>query len=457
MPKSDCTIYNIRHVRVAALAFIVAILLTACSHQATNSRRSTALEESYSLTSQAVNKRIDKENNIQADDPFDDLKVTMTFNNARLTDVLRIVAREFKANLAIPSDENSKVTVALQNANLYEALAMILSATDYAYVKKGQVFVIKKNTEKISSVYALKFVKAGSIAEILAGITETAKISADELTNSLLVTDEIVNMATFDEIIDELDKFQPAVLIEADIFEISLENLRTLGIEWGIHYFQDPNAMGAASPKALSAEGLVFSYSNLKAPQIELMLRALRGSSYSELLSKPRIVTLNGEEAKMLVGERVPYVKASTATATGNVLQEVEFVDVGILLKVTPRIIAEENMVIIDVQPEVSEVLDKTIQGVPRIGTREAKTRVAVKNGETVIIGGLIKKDKLWADSGTPLLEKIPLINLFFKNRTDSKSERELIVFITPHILTKEHYDIMKVEHKSAKSTHDNR
>jgi general secretion pathway protein D len=195
----------------------------------------------------------------------------------------------------------------------------------------------------------------------------------------------------------------------------------------------------------------------LKAPQIELMLRALRGSSYSELLSKPRIVTLNGEEAKMLVGERVPYVKASTATATGNVLQEVEFVDVGILLKVTPRIIAEENMVIIDVQPEVSEVLDKTIQGVPRIGPREAKTRVAVKNGETVIIGGLIKKDKLWADSGTPLLEKIPLINLFFKNRTDSKSERELIVFITPHILTKEHYDIMKVEHKSAKSTHDNR
>lgn len=444
----------IKRIRILSVLIFMMILMiiSSCAHNSPQKRKRFSFTDNYNLPNYENTTKAKQNSNEKEDDSFRDTKITMNFNNARLSDVLKIFAREFKANLVIPNDENSKISVSLQNANLYEALEMTLSGAGYSFYKKDQMFIILKSTDKISKVYSLKFVNAVEIAEVITGITASAHIKANEMTNTILVSDNIENMSTYDEIIDALDRFQPAVMIEADIFEISLDNLRNLGIEWGIDYFQNPNEMSALSPDALSLDGLLFSYSNLKAPQVQLMLHALRGSSYSELLSKPRIVTLNGEEAKMLVGERVPYVKASTATSTGNVLQEVEFVDVGILLKVTPRIIEEENLVIIDVQPEVSEVLDKTIQGVPRIGTREAKTRVAVKNGETVIIGGLIKNDKFKAESSTPLLGKIPLINLLFKNRTDSHSERELIVFITPHILTKEHYDIMKTERKSIKT-----
>ncbi len=442
--------YKISRGKIFVFSLIMIILaMVACSHHAPQERKRYSFTDNYNLPDYDPKKLIEKKSNENIIDTFSDTKITMNFNSAGLADVLKIIAREFKANLVIPKDNKSKVSVSLQNANLYEALEMILTSVDFSYYKKDQLFIILKNTDKVSKVYTLKFVKAIEISEMITGITSTAQIKANEMTNSIVVTDNIVNMATYDEIIENLDRFQPAVMIEADIFEISMENLRNLGIEWGIEYFKNPNEMAAVSPDLLSTGGLLFSYSNLKAPQIQMMLHALRGSSYSELLSKPRIVAMNGVEAKMLVGERVPYVKTSTATSAGNVLQEVEFVDVGILLRVTPRIIEEENLVVIDVQPEVSEVLDKSIQGVPRIGTREAKTRVAVKNGETVIIGGLIKNDKLKAESSTPLLGKIPLINLFFKNRTDNHSEREMIVFITPHILTKEHYDIMKTERKS--------
>jgi len=373
-------------------------------------------------------------------DTISDFKITMNFIDARLTDVLKIIAKEFKANLVIPNDNSSRVTVYLNDVTLHEALDMILSSLDYSYLKKGQKFFILKNSERISHIYKLKYAHSLDVKQILEGMSQDAYIASDELTNTVIVTDKLGNLKTYDEVIASLDAFQPSVLIEAEIYEVSLDNVRDIGIEWTTNYEKNNSQFVAQSPVSTSITNLFLSYKNLNAPQIELMLKALQSNTESHLLSSPRIVTMNNQEAKILVGERVPYVKASTATAAGAVMEEVEFVDVGILLKVTPRIVLEEGMVFIDVQPEVSEVMDMEVQGVPRIGTREAQTRVAVSDGETVVIGGLIRKDKVKSNTAIPFLEKIPLLNIFFKNRSDTYIKRELIVFITPHILTREHY-----------------
>ena len=417
-------------------------LFIACSHRATTVKR-----DYQKIRRPKVSEKKKALNVVKKEQPpAEDITITMNFQGAKLSDVLKVMAQEFKANLVVPDDNKSRVTVFLYNANLCEALDMILSSFDYSYYRKGQTFLILKSSEKVSKVYRLKYAKASEVQLTLEGMSERANIKADELTNSIVVTDIVGNIKNYDEIIKELDSFQPSVMIEAEIFEVALDNLRNIGIEWGADYNHNEHQLNVQSPFASSLTNLFLSYKNLKSAQVQLMLNALRKDTESHLLSSPRIVTMNGQEAKILVGERVPYVKASTATSAGAVLQEVEFVDVGILLKVTPRILVEEELIFIDVQPEVSEVMDMEVQGVPRIGTREASTRVAIKNGETIVIAGLIKKDAIQANSSLPLLGRIPLLNWLFKSSNDTRVDRELIVFITPHILTREHYNEMSNE-----------
>jgi type II secretory pathway component GspD/PulD (secretin) len=379
----------------------------------------------------------------KAEEPWAGMTITLNFQNAKLTDVLQVIAREFKANIVIPEDDVNRVTVYLYNATLEKTLDMILSSLDYAYLKQDQTFMILKKNAIVNRIYRLRYAKATELLHVLEGLTEAGRIKADELTNSIIIVDLLGNLKMYDEIIESLDSFQPSVLIEAEIFEVSVNDLRNLGIDWNLTDSKDDQQYSAKLPYASSTTGVFFDYHYLKAPQIQVMLRALRTQTTSHLLSSPRIMTMNGQEAKILVGERVPYIKTSTSSAAGQVQENIEFVDVGILLKVTPRIIVEEGLVFLDVQPEVSEVLDMEVQGVPRIGTREAYTRIAVKNGETAIIGGLIKKDKVKGNSSLPFIASIPLVNIFFKNRNDTNTERELIVFITPHILTEEHYSKM--------------
>lgn len=373
-----------------------------------------------------------------------ELKITMNFDEAKLRDVLKIIAKEFKINLTIPNDDSSKVTVYLFDAKLQDALEMILSSSNYSYFLKNQTFFIIHNQQRITRIFPLKYAKATEIQKVIESTTGSGTVTADELTNSLVVTDEAKNLQTYKKIISKLDTYQPSVMIEADIYEISLDRIQNLGTAWEFgHTKEDQNVSGKSTYNS-GLTNLLLDYQKIKNPlQVKILLNALRTSSESRLLSHPRIVTMNGREAKILVGERVPYVRSSTTTSGGNVMQDVEFIDVGILLKVTPRVVQEERLIFIDVAPEVSEVMDMEVQGVPRIGTREAKTRVVVKDGETIVIGGLIKNNNSKSTSTIPILGQIPLIKWFVSNKNDNLTKRELLVFVTPHILTDRHYEKM--------------
>jgi type IV pilus assembly protein PilQ len=384
-----------------------------------------------------------KSNNIPAGE---ETRITMNFKSADLSNVLSIIASEFGVNLVLPPNIQGKVSIYLYQANLRQSLDMILAQVNYSYLQKENVYYILKNDTQVTQVYDLKYIEATTAIKALDGISKEAAITVNEATNAIVVTDVITNIKLFTDVIKSLDSFQPSVMIETEIFEVSLDNMTNIGVEWGMNDSEENvYETSITSPFNLSATNLFLNYKELDPTQIQFMLRALRTNVETHLLSSPKIVAMNGKEAKILVGERVPYVKASTATATGNVLQEVEFVDVGILLRVVPRIVLSEELVFLEIQPEVSEVLDKAVQGVPRIGTREANTRVMVKNGETTVIGGLIKQGDTNAEKSLPILGKIPIINWIFKNKENTNYKRELIVFITPHILTEEHYKRMGV------------
>jgi type II secretory pathway component GspD/PulD (secretin) len=161
------------------------------------------------------------------------------------------------------------------------------------------------------------------------------------------------------------------------------------------------------------------------------VLSALAQKGLSKLLSNPKVTTVNNKEAKILVGQRIPYT-TTTVTNTGST-QMTQFLDVGVKLTVTPTINADRKITLV-VHPEVSLFVRADAAG-PVVGTREANTTVIVNDAETVVIGGLITEQDIKQGTQVPLLGDIPIIGHLFKRQFDTKSRTELLVFLTPQIV----------------------
>ncbi len=172
-----------------------------------------------------------------------------------------------------------------------------------------------------------------------------------------------------------------------------------------------------------------FDPSNLV--RLEAYLSNLVSEGKGKILSNPHIATMNNQEAKILVGERIPY--RETTTTTGGQTETITFYELGIRLTVTPTI-NPDNKITLKIHPEVSSIGRQTDAGYS-ILTREADTTVIVGDGETFVIGGLITENELESLSKVPFLGDIPLLNLLFSHRREEKSRSELVVFITPRII----------------------
>jgi type II secretory pathway component GspD/PulD (secretin) len=165
-------------------------------------------------------------------------------------------------------------------------------------------------------------------------------------------------------------------------------------------------------------------------------LEALERSNKAQLISNPVITTTDNREARILVGQRIPLIMRDEA---GNGV--VQLTTIGIMLRVTPHINSPERITL-DIVNEVSDLSSQaTVQGGVIINTSESDTRVMVGNGETAIIAGLIRAVDGVVESGVPLLKDIPLLGTLFKHRTVSKNSRELVIFVTPRIVTEEYLE----------------
>jgi type II secretory pathway component GspD/PulD (secretin) len=175
---------------------------------------------------------------------------------------------------------------------------------------------------------------------------------------------------------------------------------------------------------------------SLTADEYAVTIDALKSDANTEVLSSPRIVVIDNEKANILVGSSEPYAVATTDPITKLLVQDIKYVDVGVKLDVTPQI-GEDNYVTMKIHPEVS-----TARRVPEVSnvvakdTTQADTVMMVKDGETIILGGLIKNQKKQTINKIPVLGDIPLLGLIFQNKDYQDQKREVIVFITPHIMT---------------------
>ncbi|MEW6305863.1 MAG: secretin N-terminal domain-containing protein [Verrucomicrobiota bacterium] len=276
-----------------------------------------------------------------------------------------------------------------------------------------------------------------------------AKIIPDERTNSLLVFGTAEEIKEVEKIIKELDVVQQQVLIEAIIMEVTLDDTRNIGFSFA----QNPKSLGAgnltfggsrnvdfgssitnALPGGLPGG---FSYYGLLGNDWEVAMTAIATDGSINVLSRPRIQTSHAKEAYLFIGNTVPFITGTFTDINGGARSQFQNQQVGITLSIFP-LINDDGLVVLDIVQNVQQLgTPTTIDGnpVPTTTERNAQANVAVKNGDTIILGGFISSTKSKGTSGVPYLKDIPLLGALFRSRNNSNQRVELIALIRPTVL----------------------
>ena len=280
------------------------------------------------------------------------------------------------------------------------------------------------------------------------------KIIADERTNSLLIFASKSDINTIRDIIEKLDVVLAQVIIEALVLEVGLND----DFEFGISYLQRRKALGGGAEGAgaiinpvspapsnpnildnVSSNVLQGGFSYFaRWGDFDVALRAAASDGRVSVLSRPRVQTSHAVEANLFVGETRPYPTSSQFGGVYGSYSSIQQLQIGITLSVLP-LINPDGLVVMDIRQKIQDIGDSvTIQGVGEVPStidREANAKVAVRDGESVVLGGLISSTKSEGRSGVPLLKDIPVLGALFRSTSKDSRRRELMVFIRPTVL----------------------
>ncbi|MBW8247578.1 type II secretion system secretin GspD [Enterobacter mori] len=360
-----------------------------------------------------------------------------------------------------------------------ETNSLVISGTEDARARTrsliGQLDR-EQNNEGNTRVFYLKYANASKVVPVLTGIGEQLKdkagtpksksastsssdlnITADESTNSLVITAQPNVMNSLEKVIDKLDIRRPQVLVEAIIAEVQDGNGMDLGVQWtGKHGGVQFGSTGLpisqiknGTIKGASFTGLATGFFN---GDYGALLTALSTSGKNDILSTPSVVTLDNKEASFNVGQDVPVLSGSQTTSGDNVFNSVERKTVGTKLKIVPQI-NDGDMIHLKIEQEVSSVDASATEDAslgPTFNTRTINNEVMVHSGQTVVLGGLMENVNKQNVSKVPLLGDLPLVGQLFRYTSQDNSKRNLMVFIHTTVLrdddnysaaTKEKYD----------------
>lgn len=263
------------------------------------------------------------------------------------------------------------------------------------------------------------------------------QIAVDSANNALIVRADAIEYAAVERFLKEIDVAPDQVLIEITIAEVTLNDSLKYGVEW--FFKNDDQKFNFSKTGKVSSvfPGFAFTYT---VPDVDVAINALGSVTDVNVISAPKIFTLDNKSATLQVGDQVPVI---TQSATGvrdandpTIVNSVQFRDTGIVLKVTPRI-SKGGTVFVDVHQEVSSAIPTTTSGIdsPTIQQRKLSSSVAVQDGESIALGGLIRQSTTHGDSGVPVLKDIPLFGKLFSSTSETSDRTELLIFLRPRIV----------------------
>jgi len=296
-------------------------------------------------------------------------------------------------------------------------------------------------------VFSLRYAKAKDLETQFSKISTpgASSILVDERTNKMVIKDLPEKLKRIKRFVRAFDEEPSQVLIEAEIVELSLNEQFQSGINWEVIFrgMDDLDFKGSFS-LGLAGSRQEISVGTVAMDNYNAVIQILQTYGRTHILSQPRIAAVNNQEAKILVGAREAYITQtlSVAETTTTTAESIEYVDVGIKLNVTPTI-SKDGFVTMKIRPEISSVREyldtKLGSRIPIVETSEAETVVKVKDGAMVMIAGLTRQKEYEHISKIPVLGKIPLVGVLFSKRIkgpDTARHSELVVFITPRIIT---------------------
>ncbi len=272
-------------------------------------------------------------------------------------------------------------------------------------------------------------------------------ISADKELNALIFVASVQEIEEFKTLIDQLDRERQQVYVKANILEISKNGADSIGIEYGLASggvkggtLYDLSATFSGSSLDFATKATQAQSLGLSVPELVLgvNINLLKTKGAARTLSEPSILCINNLESSIYVGQTQSVVSRTTQGAESTSLSTNQFTreDIGLTLKIKPRI-SSDNKVSLEVETKLEDVVPGSTVGLPTTTKREIKTTAIVKDGERVIIGGLIRKKKTTSESRVPLLGAIPLLGALFRSESQEDDEVNLVVILRPYILSK--------------------
>ncbi|MCM8779947.1 MAG: hypothetical protein NC914_02225 [Candidatus Omnitrophica bacterium] len=412
-----------------------------------------------------------------------------------------------KVNIIIAPEVQGIVSLDLEGVDWDTALNVVLKTSGYSQIRLKDVIMVA-TFEKIKEmeaqgqdrsetrVFKLKYIDANDAKKaVLPLLSGSGKASVLDITgqtgwtfattgaggadvgrgtltrsNILVVSDTLKKLDEISSFLSEIDVMSKQIIIKTRIMEVNRDWIRDFGFQWGtgttgaevadpmqpqpfktgisqmaVHSFAPQSAI-LPDGWNYNNTGIKLLYKKISGTEFEVIMHALEGDSRTNTLSAPVILTLNNQEANILVGTKYPIINTNVSTETNTVVggSLEEYKDIGITLRVLPQVWGEnEEYINMVIHPAVSTISDfaevtqgtNTLVKYPVIDSREAETQVVVKDGETIVIGGLLSDIKTKEDVGVPWLKDIPLLGIFFKRHTYKKDKVDLLIFMTAKIV----------------------
>ncbi len=381
-------------------------------------------------------------------------KVYLNLKDADIKTVLQIFAKATNTNIVASDDVEGKVTVTFTGIDPKKGLEAVLRTRGLDWFEEeGTIFV---STKRIMRSYYLENARASDIAQTVNDILPGgSKVSVDDTYNVLVVQTGSDYLPRLEKLIKELDVPPSQVMIEVRMIEIKHIEGGNVGVD--AKYTNPEDSEDWVETKGLAGRtsdtGAQGIYAHVLSGNIESYLSALKTATSFNTIANPRITTLCNKEASLLIGSKLGY-KTTVITET-TTTQQIEYLEVGTSLKLTPYV-TKSGFIRMLVAPKISE--GAIVADLPQEHTTETQNEVMVKDGQTFVIGGLIKEKDTEENYGIPLLMEIPLIGSLFRKTVITKEKHELLVFVTPHLLTPELLQTMgqsgikEMEEKAAKT-----
>jgi type II secretory pathway component GspD/PulD (secretin) len=404
----------------------------------------------------------------------------MDFQDANLKTVLKVFSQQSGLNfIASQNVQDRTVTIYFNNVKIEDALNYIMNANNLVYEQEPgtSIFIVKESgkpkVETITKIYELKYAQLSALsknsskstsdgasgssegAEIISIIRSVlskntadkeinAMIIADKRSNSLIIKDVSSQFPIIESLLTRLDVRTPQVMIKVEVLETTTKAVENLGINWSgtfgaytgpVHntIFPMNNSLGRnnSSGEGIATTG-TFSLAGATAT-----ISALLNNTDTKILARPQVMAMNNETAIIELSSKEKASKilqsttSNTVVTTGNTYEEK---DTGVILEVTPQI-SKDGYITMNLKPSVTELELSRFTDAYDIHKRSTETTVIVKDGETIVIGGLIKSKHEGGLKKVPFFGDIPIVGAAFRYKSKDESDRELIIFITPNII----------------------